>query len=188
MMRQINRKVAYDCQYYLGDRPCKWHKEGGALCECEHYIALKESLLIIKLDAMGDVLRTTCLLPVMAEAWPGIRITWITREESVPLLEGNPYITEVVPYSADALVHLSSRTFDRVINLDSGKISSGLASVTDSKEKIGSVLHEDCYVVSTNANAEEWLRRGVFDDLKMENKHVLGGWKSFLTRNPIVPA
>lgn len=170
MTEQQNRKVAYDCRYFLGDRPCIWHKQKGVLCECEHYIALNGNLLIIKLDAMGDVLRTTCLLPVMAKAWSGMRITWITRSESVPLLENNPYITEVIPYDADALVHLSSRTFDRVINLDAGKISSGLATIARAKEKIGYIMHEDGYVTGTNKAADEWLRMGIFDDLKKTNK------------------
>ncbi|HDZ00129.1 MAG TPA: glycosyltransferase family 9 protein [Nitrospirae bacterium] len=170
MTEQKIRKVAYDCQYYIGDRPCIWHKRTGVICECEHYTPLKESLLIIKLDAIGDVLRTTCLLPVIAKAWLGTRITWITREESVSLLENNPHITEVVPYNTDALVHLSSRTFDRVINLDAGKISAGMAAIAKAKEKIGYILHEDGYVVSTNAAAENWLHKGIFDDLKKENQ------------------
>ena len=131
---------------------------------------MKESLLIIKLDAIGDVLRTTYLLPVIAKAWPGIRITWITREESVSLLDNNPYITEIVPYNTDALVHLSSRTFDRVINLDAGKISAGMAAIAKAKEKIGYILHEDGYVVATNAAAEDWLQKGIFDDLKKANQ------------------
>ncbi len=165
-----NRKVAYDCQYYLGDRPCTFHKQSGVLCECEYYAPLNGSMVIIKLDAMGDVLRTTSLLPVIDSAWPGIRITWITRKESVPLLENNSYITEVIPYSTDALVHLSSRTFDRVVNLDAGKISAGLATIVKAKEKIGYIMHEDGYVIGTNDAADEWLRMGIFDDLKSLNK------------------
>jgi len=172
MTAQKKRKVAYDCQYYMGDRPCRWHKQKGVLCECEHFTPLNGSLLVIKLDAMGDVLRTTCLLPVIAKAWPGIRITWITRYESIPLLENNPYIMEVVPYNTDALVHISSRKFDRVINLDAGKISAGLASMAMATEKIGYMLHEDGYVKGTNAAAEEWLRMGIFDDLKKMNQRT----------------
>ncbi len=167
-----NRKVAYTCQYYLGDRPCIWHKQSGVLCECEHYTPLKESLLIIKLDAVGDVLRTTCLLPGINNKWPDARITWVTREEAKPLLENNPYLTEVVSYGPDAVVHLVSRSFDRVINLDSGKISSGLAAMVKAKEKIGYVLHEDGYVTATNTSAEKWLRLGVFDDLKKANEQT----------------
>lgn len=172
MNEKKQHNVAYDCQYYLGDRPCMWHKQKGVLCECEHYTTLKESLLIIKLDAMGDVLRTTCLLPVIVKAWPGIRITWITREESIPLLENNPYITEVVPYSTDAIVHISSRKFDKVINLDAGRVSAGLLSMAMATEKIGYMLHEDGYVKATNTAAAEWLRLGIFDDLKKMNQRT----------------
>ena len=170
------RKIAYDCRYYLGDRPCVWHKKQGVLCECDHYIPLTGSLLIIKLDAMGDVLRTTCLLPVIDRAWPGAKITWLTRQESVPLLENNPYVSEIIPYGADSVVQLSTRTFDKVINLDAGKISSGMASMAKAPEKIGYLLHERGYVYATNKAAEKWLRLGLFDDLKKENKRTYQEW------------
>ena len=163
------RKIAYNCRYFLGDRPCVWHKKEGCLCECGHYEPVRGSLLIIKLDAMGDVLRTTCLLPIIANTWPGTRISWITRPESVPLLEHNPYLIEVISYGTDALIHASSQTFDRVINLDAGKTSAALAMITRAKEKVGYTLHDDGYVVATNAAAEEWLRMGIFDDLKRAN-------------------
>lgn len=169
MTEKKSRKVAYDCQYYLGDRPCVWHKNKGLLCECEQYQPLKENLLIIKLDAIGDVLRTTCLLPGIRRKRPEARITWITREESKPLLENNPYIAEAVAYGPDSFVHLSTRSFDCVINLDAGKISSGLAALARSREKIGYILHEDGYVTASNRAAEEWLRLGIFDDLKKVN-------------------
>jgi heptosyltransferase-2 len=165
-----NRRVAYDCRFFCGDIPCIWHKERGYLCECEFYEPIIGNILIIKLDAMGDVLRTTCLLPVIADAFPRMCITWITRIEAVPLLEGNPYVSEVVAYNVDALVHLTSRTFDYVINLDAGKISSGMASIARAKERIGYALHEDGYTEGTNRAATEWLRMGIFDDLKKENQ------------------
>ena len=166
------RTVAYDCRYFLGDRPCVWHKQQGVLCQCEHYEPLRQSLLIIKLDAVGDVLRTTCLLPVISKAWPGVRIDWLTRPESVPLLDNNPYLTEILPYGAEALLHLSARRFDRVINLDAGKTSAALASMARANDKIGYLLHEDGYVTGTNRAAEEWLQLGVFDDLKKTNQRT----------------
>lgn len=172
MDQSPTRPIAYDCRYFLGDRPCIWHKRDGALCTCEQYTRLTGNLLIIKLDAMGDVLRSTCLLPVMARAWPGRRISWLTRPESVPLLDNNPYLTDVIPYGTEALVHLASRTFERVINLDAGKISAGLATMAQGEEKIGYTLHKDGYVVASNAAAEEWLQMGVFDDLKKANRRT----------------
>lgn len=169
MSAKDNRKVAYACQYYLGDRPCIWHKKYGVTCECEHYAPSKESLLIIKLDAVGDVLRTTCLLPGIRRKFSDAIITWVTREEAKPLLENNPFISEIFTYGADTVVQLLARTFDRVINLDASKISSGLASLVRSKEKIGFLLHEKGYVTATSKASEEWLHMGVFDDLKKKN-------------------
>jgi ADP-heptose:LPS heptosyltransferase len=166
------RKIAYDCRFFLGDRPCVWHKKEGALCECEHYSPLRARHLMIKLDAMGDVLRTTCLLPVMARAWPEAGVTWITRPESVPLLENNPYVMEVIPYGPDAVLHLLARRFNKVVNLDTGRISSALASVARAEEKIGFLLHEKGYVYASNQAAEEWLRLGISDDLKKANRRT----------------
>ena len=58
---------------------------------------------------MGDVLRSTALLPPLAEAHPRAAITWITRKESVPLLQRNPYVAEVLELGPEALVHLQTR-------------------------------------------------------------------------------
>ena len=122
--------------------------------------------------AIGDVLRTTCLLPVIFKKRPDTRIVWLTRKESLPLLENNPYVTEVIPYDTEAIINLSVRSFDRVINLDAGKISSGIAAIAKSKEKTGYILHEKGYVRGTNPAAEEWLQIGVFDNLKKENQRT----------------
>jgi heptosyltransferase-2 len=163
-----DREIAFDCRFFLGDRPCVWHKASGVLCACDHYQPIEQRLLIIKLDAMGDVLRTTALLPALADALPGTAVAWITRRESRPLLERNPYILEIFNYGEDALVQLQARTFDRVINLDAGKTSAGLASLASSKQKDGYILDARGYVQPTNAAARRWLEMGVFDDLKRQ--------------------
>ena len=163
------REIAFDCKFFLGDRPCTWHKTNGALCVCDHYQRVEQRLLIIKLDAMGDVLRTTALLPSLAETHPGAAITWITRGESRPLLERNPYITEIVAYGEDALTQLSVRRFDRVINLDAGKTSAALATIAHAERKDGFLLNAQGCVQPTNEAARRWLQMGVFDDLKRDN-------------------
>jgi len=160
------REITFDCRFFLGDRPCVWHKASGVLCTCEHYQQIDQRLLIVKLDAMGDVLRTTALLPALAEAHPRAGITWITRRESRALLERNPYVTEILDYGEDALLQLQVRTFDRVINLDAGKTSAALASMANSKQKDGITLDARGCVQPTNAAARKWLEMGVFDDLK----------------------
>src|SRR5438445_3586172 len=132
-----HREIAFDCRFFLGDRPCVWHKRTGALCTCERYEPIEQRLLFVKLDAMGDVLRSTALLPPLAEVHPRAAITWITRKESVPLLERNPYVAEVLELGSEALIQLQTRTFDRVINLDASKTSAALAAAARSDRKDG---------------------------------------------------
>ena len=163
------RNVAYDCRYFLGDRPCVWHKLEGAVCACDHNEPVGRRVLIIKLDAMGDVLRTTCILPGIKSRWPQSAVTWITSLPSVPLLQNNSCVREIFAYGPDALLQLSVRKFDTVISLDAGQTSAALAAMAQADEKIGFVLHEKGFVTATNAAAEKWLELGVFDDLKRTN-------------------
>jgi ADP-heptose:LPS heptosyltransferase len=160
------RDVSVDCRFFLGDRPCIWHKRERALCQCSHYEQARQRLLIIKLDAMGDVLRTTALLEPLREHYPESYITWVTRPESKPLLEQNPMIDEIVTYGPDTFVLLASREFDRTINLDSGRISAGLAASSRATNKDGYVLDPRGWVTATNKAAEDWLQTGLFDDIK----------------------
>jgi heptosyltransferase-2 len=162
------REIAWDCRFFLGDRPCTWHKQTGVVCTCAHFEPIEQRVLIIKLDAMGDVLRSTALLPPLAAAHPRAAITWITRKESVPLLERNPYVTEVLELGPEVPVHLQTREFDRVINLDASKISAALATAARSPRKDGFVLNERGVVQPTNAAARQWLEAGLFDDIKRQ--------------------
>ena len=166
----MTREIAFDCRFFLGDRPCVWHKRSGVVCTCDYYEKIQERLLIVKLDAMGDVLRTTALLPPLAEAHPHAAITWITRKESVPLLQRNPYISEIIELGPEALVHLHTRRFDRVINLDASKYSAALAAAAQSDRKDGFVLDDRGLVQPTNEAARQWLEAGVFDDIKKQGR------------------
>jgi ADP-heptose:LPS heptosyltransferase len=162
------RDIAFDCRFFVGDRPCTYHKSGGVLCPCDHYQRVETRVLIVKLDAMGDVLRTTALLPALSEAHPNASITWVTRREARPLLERNPYITEILDYGEDALLQLRVRAFDRVINFDAGKTSAALATTANATKKDGFILDPHGWVQPTNTAARTWLEMGVFDDLKRQ--------------------
>jgi ADP-heptose:LPS heptosyltransferase len=162
------REIAFDCRFFRGDRPCAPHKKTGVLCTCEQYAKIDEHILIVKLDAMGDVLRSTALLPPLAQVHPNAAITWLTRRESVPLLEGNPYIAEVLEVGAEANVHLRTRRFDRVINLDASRLSAALATSASAQRKDGFVLDERGIVRPTNDAARRWLEAGLFDDIKRQ--------------------
>jgi ADP-heptose:LPS heptosyltransferase len=167
---------AYDCRFFLGDRPCIWHKRELVTCTCARYEPVRSRILVIKLDAMGDVLRTTALLPLIADAHPGAAITWLTRPESVPLLQRNPYVAEVIAYGPDSTVHLLSRRFDYGINMDAGKISAGLMALARADRKVGYVLDPGGFVTPTNEAALAWLEMGTNDILKRQGTRTYQAW------------
>ncbi len=163
--------IRADCHYFLGDRPCKYHKREGVKCSnCKYYDPIKKTILIIKLGAMGDVLRTTPILEALKRKYKGCKITWIVDEESKELLENNSYLDGVLSYGAEALTRLKVEHFDLVINLDSLPRSASLASFAWARKKIGFGLSEIGSVFPFNHGAREWYQMGVFDDLKRKNK------------------
>jgi len=159
-----------DCRYFPGDRPCRSHKEQGISCSgCQHYSPVEHKILIIKLGAMGDVLRTTALLSPLKKKFPNSAVTWITLTPSLDLFLGNPLVHEVLDYRHDALPRILSEKFDLVINPDADKLSSSLAALARGKKKLGFGLDSQGMVFCFNKEAERWLEMGAFDHLKKAN-------------------
>ena len=171
MAQAAHLPVAYDCVHFAGDRPCAPHKTDGAVCVCEHYRRRGAHILIVKLDAMGDVLRTTCVLPGLHAHHPECQIVWLTRPESVALFNHNPYVSRVLALGSDeCLRYLLTQRFDLVVNLDPGAVSCELAALAKAQDVVGFVLGDDGAVRATNDPALAWLEMGLFDPLKRANE------------------
>lgn len=164
-------KLHIDCRHFPGDRPCTFHKGKGTSCpDCPHYAPVTNKILIIKLDAMGDVLRTTAILPSLKRKFPESFITWLTLTPSMDFFIGNQLVNEVLDYRFDALPRIIVEEYALVINPDTNKLSSSLASVAQGKEKLGFGLDRSGVVFPFNPEAERWLELGAFDDLKKANQ------------------
>lgn len=161
-----------NCKYFPGDRPCKYHKVEKVICsDCPRFKEKGEIILIIKLDAIGDVLRTTSILHSLKEKYPDSFIVWLTKENAKDIFTFNNYVDEVKTIeSPELLSNLSLIKFDLVINLDPSPVSSSLASFTNAVNKIGFGLNEKGNVYPFNKESEEWFEMGAFDSLKMKNK------------------
>jgi ADP-heptose:LPS heptosyltransferase len=108
-------EISRDCKHFTGYRPCKNQTQ----CEgCSDYAPQGHRILIIKLGAMGDVLRTTPLLRGLKKKYPVSHITWITDAQSMPLLENNPFIDVLLPYGLEAFLIISATEYHDVICLD----------------------------------------------------------------------
>ncbi len=161
-----------DCKLFPGDRPCSLNKNVGIKCDnCKYYTPVNFKILIIKLDATGDVLRTTSLLFALKEKYPASHICWITRKNSIPLFYNNILVDEVLAFEAPELnARLQTEEFALLIHPDASPVSSALASIVNAKEKRGYILSKKGKVAPANSAAEEWLEMGAFDDLKKKNQ------------------
>ena len=96
-----------DCKYFPGDRPCVFNKIKGQLCnDCSYYSPVGFKVLIIKLDAVGDVLRTTSILPSIKRKFPDSHITWLTKSSSKDLFKNNSFIDSLLIYEDYGLTAL----------------------------------------------------------------------------------
>jgi ADP-heptose:LPS heptosyltransferase len=164
-------KVNINCLHYLAYKPCTYHKMDKRLCEmCENYQKIKKRILIVKLDALGDVLRTTSILPALIKKYPDSSITWITKRNAFSLLENNQYINRKFAIEDNYLQFVLNEKFDIGICLDADPLSSTILSLANCDEKLGFITNQSGQVIPANKKAEEWYFLGINDDLKIKNR------------------
>ncbi len=100
---------------------------------------MKQKVLIVKLGftetmehginleniSLGDIFRTTGILHLFKHD----EVTWLTAQEGVPLLIGNPYIARILVYDLTSVLQLQKEHFDVLVNLE--KVP-GICAFTDS--------------------------------------------------------
>jgi heptosyltransferase-2 len=137
----------------------------------EHYDPIRTRVLVVKLAAMGDVLRTTSLLPAIHRRWPGSHLTWVTAPASVPLLADNPAIDRVVSFAGTVPLPLLAERFDVVLNTDADPDACSLSHVARTPVRVGFAFDEThAAPVPLSDGARAWLSMGVRDDLKRANR------------------
>jgi len=157
-----------DCRYFLGDRPCRFQRTCPG---CPHYSPMGKRILIVKLAAIGDVLRTTPLLTGLKKAYPQSHITWVVDKEAYPLLKNNPLIDRLLPYEFANLFPLESESFDLVIGLEKEARGAALVSKVKAQEKKGFGLSEVGNVYPLNKGSDYAFLLGLDDHLKFyQNK------------------
>lgn len=164
-------EIKKDCRHYSGDRPCSFHKKEGIKCgNCSYYSPFSEKIVVIKLDAVGDVLRTTSILAGLQEKYPGSHLTWVTRRSALPLFVNNPFVDRALPLQPEGLLCLMTENFTLAVNLDTSPLSASLNALASAEVKKGFSLDENGRVCAVNPEAERWLRMSVFDDEKKANQ------------------
>jgi len=154
-----------DCRYFKGDVPCAPHKLHGVHCErCPYYDPVDKRILIIKLGAVGDVIRTTPLLRKLKEVYPRSEITWLTRTpEIIPEV-----VDHIVDFQWPQILTLEATPFDLLYNLDKDKEACALANVISASVKKGFMLRDGkCWPADEDARYK--FETGIFDDVSKAN-------------------
>ena len=101
------------------------------------------NILIIKLAAIGDVLRTTAVLPALKEKYPDCGISWVTENKSFDILKNNEFIDKIYLIGEDLNKKLKDKIFDLILSLDDDAEACDLSSSLNSKKIIGSYLENE---------------------------------------------
>ena len=165
--------IHQDCINFRGDIPCKPHKKSGCHCDnCLEYKAVSEIILIIKLGAIGDVIRTTPLLHALRKEHPNAYIYWFTY---TPEIVPGEFVQRSLSVTSENIELLKNINFDWVINLDKDPIAIALTAAVKANKKSGFTTDRFGHAIpiATESERHKWLT-GLFDDLNKANtKHYV---------------
>jgi heptosyltransferase-2 len=156
-----------DCSFFSGEKPCAPNKSHGAICiSCTQYQPISMCILIIKLAAVGDVLRTTAILPALKSKYPKSSIWWITAPQSKDILKKNPYIDLILDTNANFFKFVK---FSIAFNFDMSREASAILMETQASIKKGFSLSKYGSVIPADSKSERWFKMGITDEIKKKN-------------------
>jgi len=127
-------------------------------------------VLVLKIGALGDVLRTTPLLRPLTAAGP-VHVTWVTGPASAPLLEGHPRIDRLLVPGFETSERLAAEEFDLLLSIDKDPYPTALAARVRAAEKRGFGRDENGALIPLHESARYAYDLGLSDQLKFhENR------------------
>lgn len=143
-------------------------------------------ILIIKTGALGDVLRTTSILPGLRARDGEAHVTWVTAPPAVDLVRLHPLVERVVPVDfgsaviVDAAAAELAGPWDQVISLDDEEPHCRFASRIETARLTGATWDEAAGARRYTADAAPWFDMGLLsvhgkeraDRLKLENRRT----------------
>ena len=154
------------CKHFTGYKPC--FPGVNCLLECAKNEPVGTRILLINLDAMGNVLATTSILPALKRKYPVSEVTWLTLRNAAPLLANNPYLDYVFVWDTESLLILEGQKFDVVMNVDKSRRAGAFAMRVNAQERLGFGINERGAIIPLNSEAEENYRLGLDDEMKFK--------------------
>ena len=161
-------QIRNNCLHFRGEIPCKPHKENAVHCEnCEYFSPLEKRILIIKLGAAGDVIRTTPILHKLRSEFPNAEITWLTDS---PIFVPKKFVNTILEWNEKNVLWLQYQKFDLLVNLDKDRHALALADSIKAEKKKGYLPDEFGKCRPADADVEHKWQTGLWDDICMQNR------------------
>ena len=141
-------------------------------------------IAIFKISALGDVLRTTVILPALKRQTADVEITWITSPDAMDLLRFNSHINRLGFLDDGESAPWRSDEYDWVISLDENYDSSSAASRLRTKSLSGTYINS-CGDIEYTDDLAAWFGSGLLrpaiagglnkaNELKRNNRSTYG--------------
>ena len=158
--------LKFDCRYFRGHIPCLPNKLRNKVCRgCDEYSPITKKILIIKLGAIGDVIRTTPLVVKYKKLYPGCQITWVTHSPEVLPAD---QVDVILKFDFPSIYAVQNQKFDIAINLDKETEACSLLKDVTAIQKFG-FTWQDNHIGIATSNAEHKLITGLFDNISKTN-------------------
>jgi len=163
--------IKFDCRHFKGAIPCLPNKLRDQVCpSCTEYTPNEKRILIIKLGAIGDVIKSTPLLFKYRSLYPNAHITWVTLTPDI-LPKGQ--IDKIFKFDFASVYEVKQFKYDIAINLDKEVEACALLADVEATEKYG-YTWKDHHLAAATPAAEHKLITGFFDRISKQNtKHYL---------------
>lgn len=156
-------ELKQDCRYFSGYKPCQFKR---SCHQCPHYKVASHRIIIVSLEALGAVLRSTCLLGPLRRRYPEAHITWLTMPNAKALLLNNPMIDRVLTHDVASLPILDRLEFDFCFTIDKSMLAGALAHRIQAAQKFGFGINAHGAIVPLNEEAQYQYEVGLDDHLK----------------------
>jgi len=129
-------------------------------------------ILIIKLGALGDVIRTSYFLPELNRLFPGAEIYWLTNSNAVDLLRFNPYISHILCTDiGDSWKSKEPINFDIIYSFDDEIDSLEVLKNLKFKRIVGAFLDGEQITYTEDSNP--WFNMGLISKLGKTQADIL---------------
>ena len=136
---------------------------------------------VIKTGALGDVVRTTALLPGLRRLSSALDLTWITAPGALPLVQGLPDVTLACTINDSHDAPWRDRRYDWIISLDDGHEECQLASNLKADRLSGGYLGPDGERRYTE-DVESWFGMGILRPASRGGLHEANALKKLNTK------